>query len=214
MAETFSFHPWKVRELNGISDASNDTGARAGLPENFATAGSYIGYNDIADQGAFLRTKEYYNLRGLALFDRQLSDTRLEGVTVRIETTEEGQFNLYRAVQASRLANNLNAVATDVGHYSVAWRNCGFWAVTMLEQQKLSIPHRVRGFNMGAGVNPKGKFHAAGRITATAVQGAAAVANTVGAQYSVYNNFGDESLIMDSEFSPMVGIGLKWRFGR
>jgi len=210
LAETFSFHPWSVRKLNGKSDLSSDIGAKAGLPRSWVTAGSYIGYNDDVDQKAFLATKTRRKLDGIEDFNfmsEQKDQTPLNAIIVKIPTTEEEQFSLYKKVQESRQINNINAESGDIGSYSVGWKNCGYWAVTMLEKQH--IPSIVRGFNNGVGVDPNKivNLHRVGQVlTEGVLRPASKGANAIGAQWAPYSD--------EREDNPVYGLALGWHWGR
>jgi len=208
-AETFSFHPWGVREMNGKSDLSSDIGKKAGLPEAVVTEGSYIGYNDSVDQNAFLDAKKLRTLNGVEYLNFKSNKESLDAIVVKISTTEEEQFALYRQVQESRRINNISAESGDIGSYSVTWRNCGYWAVTMLGKPKLHIPSMVRGFNKGVGVDPDRylNLHRVGQVlTEGVLRPASKGANAIGAQWTPYSN--------ENEENPAYGLGLSWRLGR
>lgn len=211
-AETFSFHPWSVRQMNGKSDLSSDIGKKAGLPAAVVTEGSYIGYNDRVDQNSFLDAKKLRALQGINYLNFKLDQKNresLDAMVVKIQTTEAQQFELYEKVQKSRVENNKSAADGDIGSYSVAWRNCGYWAVTMLDKPKLNVPAVVRGFNKGVGVDPDRilNLHRVTQFgTEVLLRPASIGANAIGAQWVLYSNLNEEN--------PACGLGLSWRLGR
>jgi RHS repeat-associated protein len=132
-SETFSFHPWSVRDGN---DTSSD------IASTIYTLGSYIGYNDRVDRDAFINAKNSNLLE---------SNDLLQAKLFRISTNQHQQFDLYRAAIASRSANNACTGCGDFGTYKLFLNNCGSWAVFMIESNGMKIPNGVRSRNIGGG---------------------------------------------------------------
>jgi hypothetical protein len=110
------------------------------------TEGSFVGYNDLADQRAFVRARA--DLRAGKPFDPPGDRERVW----RIDATQDEQEALYRLANEQR--QFINSGWNVFGDYMLNTNNCGTWARYVLQRGGLGFPAEAEKYNLsGVGVN-------------------------------------------------------------
>jgi RHS repeat-associated protein len=98
------------------------------------TAGSWISINDLRSDIIPIRNGEVE--------------------IIRITDNEADQIKLFQAAEVSARANRANMESGDIGSYSFAVRNCGFWAKHIVESCGLAWPQgAMHTWNLGVGLS-------------------------------------------------------------
>jgi len=142
-SETFSFHPWEVREatdpttgLPVTHGATNDKSHT--LAGKAYTVASYVGYNDRVDRDSFRQTRDGLLIKGA-------KDSEI----IPLDLTQKQQQVLYELAIKSRNINNKSPEGNDMGFYSLNDNNCGTWARWMLERVGIQFPAEAELWNAG-----------------------------------------------------------------
>ena len=144
--ETFSYHPWSVREARDPSTGE----LSADKTHNIIFAGiltlaSYIGYNDDVDIKAFRSWRDGDNGKG-----------EIPGNVRawRLGVSQSQQEVLYQLAIQSRNMNNEGPFDDDNGWYRLFDNNCGSWARWMIERVGIEYPKEAESLNFSSGLGP------------------------------------------------------------